>query len=771
LQTAKLLLAPLLILLAACTADPKLVARKYVDKGNKYFTQGKYKEASILYRRALNKDQRSADAWFRLGQVNSKLGALSDARKDFSRAMGLNPENLNAAVELGNLDLAFYLLDPAHGAPLLADLQEIAGRLLRGDAGSFDGLRFAGNIALAKNDTPAAIQDFETANRVRPDDPALVLTLIQTLFAAKQDEAGEKLAEGLMDRRKTFAQAYDALYVHYLRARRADLAEQVLATKIANNPGQTKYLIQLASHYALLRRPVDVAATIARVTSDPAKYPGGCLEAGDFFVRLRDYPAALLQFQTGERQNPKASRVYRKKIAEVLATEGERAQAGRMVADLLKEDGKDPEARALRATLELASGETRQMKAAISELEELTKAMPSNATLHSNLGRAYMAATDRGNPEAAREQLEMALRIDPQHAPAKLAWAELALSRGEPGRAAQAADEVLREDPAEPLARLIRARALIQMAEPAKARDELNALLGMASAASLINDARALLAELDLHERRYPQAEDGFRSLAQANDDRGRAGLVECAVAQKQWRQAIQLAGDGVRQYPERQDYRLTLGQVYAASGDFAAAAGEYQWLIGKDPKSPSLRLLLGEAQAQNDDIGGAQAAFQTARALAPNDAAPALDLALLYDQTGRWSEARAEYQIAIQIQPDNIRALNNLAYLNAEQGVDLDQALAHAQRAQQRFPDDANVEDTLALVYIRKNLTNDGIRMLRDLVARNPENAAFHLHLALALYQKGDRPWAKRELLAAARNNPDARQQDKIKELLAKIG
>jgi predicted Zn-dependent protease len=69
-------------------------------------------------------------------------------------------------------------------------------------------------------------------------------------------------------------------------------------------------------------------------------------------------------------------------------------------------------------------------------------------------------------------------------------------------------------------------------------------------------------------------------------------------------------------------------------------------------------------------------------------------------------------------------------------------------------MPDNPNVQDTLALVYIRKNLTNDGVRMLRDLVSRNPDNAAFHLHLALALYQKGDRLWAKRELQAASRNN-----------------
>jgi tetratricopeptide (TPR) repeat protein len=772
LKTTSLVVFPLLLLLAACNTDPQLVGRKYVDRGNKYFAQRKYKEASILYRRALNKDLRSPDAWYRLGLVNAKLGALPEARKDFSRAMELNPATQDAVVQLGDLDLAFYLLDPRMGRRYLADLQEITGRLLKQDPRSFNALRFSGNIALAKNDTAAAIQAFEAANQARPDQPDLVLTLVQTLFAAQQNEAGEKLAGQLMESRKGFEQIYDALYIHYLRGHRPQLAEQVLEKKISNNPGRGTYLIQLASYYVLVHRPSDVSATLARLTSDPRSFPNGRLEAGDFFVRLRDYPAALREFQAGRQQHSgqdtNATRVYRKRIAEVLATQGARDQAQAMVADLLREASRDPEARALHATLELASGETSQIRAAISELQELAKAMPSSATLHFNLGRALMAAKDRQNLESAREHLEIALRIEPHHAPAKLAWADLALARGEPARAVQAADEVSREDPDNPAARLVRANAFLKMAEPAKAREELTTLLGMYPA---LADGREQLAELDLHERRYMQAEAGFRALVQANDSRGGLGLVRCGIAQGHWQQAIQIASEQLQRSPERKDYRQALADVYIASGNFAAAAAQFQILVGKDPKSARLYLQLGESKVRSGDSAGAVAAFQTARQLAPADAAPALDLALLYDQTARSKEARHEYQMVIQLQPDNTVALNNLAYLDAEEGVNLDQALAHAQRAQQRTPDDPDVQDTLALVYIRKNLTNDGVRMLRDLVSRNPDNAAFHLHLALALYQKGDRPWAKRELQAAARNKPDLRQQDKIKELLAKIG
>jgi tetratricopeptide (TPR) repeat protein len=772
LNTAGSLLFPLLVLLAACNTDPKLVSHKYVDKGNRYFAQGKYKEASILYRRALNRDQRSPDAWYHLGLVNVKLGALPEARRDFSRAMEMNPANQDAVVQLGDLDLAFYLLDPPHGEPFLADLKELAGRLLKRDPHSFDGLRFSGNLALAKNDRRTAIQAFQAADLAMPGQPDLILSLVQTLFADGQDQNGERLAAALIERRKSFAQIYDALYVHYLRTHQPVLAEQVLQRKIANNPDRGTYLIQLASYYVLLGRPADVLATIAHLTNDPARFPNGRLDAGDFFVSRHDYPSALRQFRAGQqqnqRQNPRAARVYRKKMAEVLAAQGEMDQARGIVADLLKEDSKDVEARALHATLELVSNDPRRVSTAISQLEELAKAMPSNATIHSNLGRAYMATPVGQNGDLARAQLEMALRIDPHHAPAKLAWAELALAHGEPAQAAQAADEVSREDPANTLASLIRARALIKMAEPEKAREILNALLATSPGFA---DGRAELAQLDLHQGRLQPAEDGFRALVQANDRRGIAGLLECALTQGRWQQAIQIAEDQLRSAPERQDFRQALAQAYLASGNLTGAVEQFQLLIAKDSKSARLYLQLGGAKDRTGDQAGALAAFQMARELSPEDAAPALQMALLYDRTGRWPEARKTYEAVIQLQPENVAALNNLAYLDAEEGTDLDQALAHAQRAQQRTPDDPNIQDTLALVYIQKNLTNEGLRMLRDLVSRNPDNTAFHLHLALALYQKGDRPWAKRELEAAGRHNPSPRQQDKIKELLAKIG
>ncbi|HTB17499.1 MAG TPA: tetratricopeptide repeat protein [Bryobacteraceae bacterium] len=772
----RFLCALMLSLLAACSSDPKAASRRYVANGNQYLARGQYREASILYRRALTKDLRSPDAWYSLGLVNARLGELPEARKDFSRAMELDPGNLDAVVQLGDLDLAFYLLDPPSGRGFLADLKEITGRLLKKDPRSFDGLRFSGSIALAQNDTTAAILKFQQANLVKPDQPDLTLTLVQTLFAARRDGEAESLASSALDRQKTFAPLYDALYMHYMRGNRPQLAEQVLRRQMANNPKLGAGLIQLAFHYFVMHSAVDVQSTIERLTSDPKAFPDGRLQAGDFYVRVRDYAAALSQYEAGERQQPKqnsaAARVYRRKMAEVLATQGEHDRAEKMVAGLLHDDSRDPEALALEAALSLASGDRGKAKAAIGELQPLIAKMPRNAALHFNLGRAYVALADGQSLERAREQFEAALRLDPHHAPAKLAWAELALARGAAAQAAQATAEILSEDPTNPAARLLRARALAGMAEPEKARTELSALLQMYPTS---NDGREQLAELDFAQHRYQDAEAGFRALLQANDNRGAGGLLKTLIVQGQLEPAVQFASEQVKQQPGRADTRLVLAGTLIAAGQYSAAAVQFQTLINQlaahDPKLSELYLQLGEAKLRGADLPGSLAAFETAKQLAPADPRPVFDLGLLYDRTGRSEQARKEYEIVIQLEPENATALNNLAYLEAEEGVDLDQALAHAQHAQQKLPGDLDVQDTVALVYIRKNLTNDGIRMLRDLVSRRPDSAPFHLHLALALYQKGDRPLAKRELETALRHQPSAKEESKIRELLAKVG
>ena len=115
--------------------------------------------------------------------------------------------------------------------------------------------------------------------------------------------------------------------------------------------------------------------------------------------------------------------------------------------------------------------------------------------------------------------------------------------------------------------------------------------------------------------------------------------------------------------------------------------------------------------------------------------------------------------------------ALNNLAFAKAQDGVDLDQALTMSQKARQQMPNSPAVSDTLGWIYVKKNLSDDAVRIFKDLTAQDPTSPTFHYHYGVALLQKGDKPSAKKELEnGAGRTSRRWAKRRKIKELLQKI-
>src|SRR5580692_5103169 len=94
-----LVLLSLMFSSASCTFDPKAQAQRYLENGNKFFEKGKFKEASIMYRRALQKDMRFGEAYYRLGLTDIKLSSFSDAVRALHRAVELQPNNADAAVK------------------------------------------------------------------------------------------------------------------------------------------------------------------------------------------------------------------------------------------------------------------------------------------------------------------------------------------------------------------------------------------------------------------------------------------------------------------------------------------------------------------------------------------------------------------------------------------------------------------------------------------------------------------------------------------------
>ena len=141
-----------------------------------------------------------------------------------------------------------------------------------------------------------------------------------------------------------------------------------------------------------------------------------------------------------------------------------------------------------------------------------------------------------------------------------------------------------------------------------------------------------------------------------------------------------------------------------------------------------------------------------------------------MYESYGRRHEATPLYEQILKLQPGNVMAMNNLAYTLAESGNDLDRALTLAQRARQMLPNNPDVADTLGWIYIKKNLPDSAVPIFRELTQKQPERATYHYHLAMALFQKGDKTSARRSAELALSNKPSREEEAKIRELMSKL-
>ena len=115
----------------------------------------------------------------------------------------------------------------------------------------------------------------------------------------------------------------------------------------------------------------------------------------------------------------------------------------------------------------------------------------------------------------------------------------------------------------------------------------------------------------------------------------------------------------------------------------------------------------------------------------------------------------RTSYEKALKINPNFPPAANNLAYLYAERGGNIDVALNLAQKAKEQVPDDPNISDTLGWIYYKKNVPSRAIAYLKEAAEKVPNQPMIRYHLGMAYYKNGNRDLAKKELNEALKIDP----------------
>jgi tetratricopeptide (TPR) repeat protein len=207
-----------------------------------------------------------------------------------------------------------------------------------------------------------------------------------------------------------------------------------------------------------------------------------------------------------------------------------------------------------------------------------------------------------------------------------------------------------------------------------------------------------------------------------------------------------------------RADLLLELGEEAAARAAFDAA-------LEADPESASALAGLGQLEQRAGDPEAALALFD--RAVAADSAHPnyaylaaSAGLAL-----GRTDEAKSALRTLLRRHPEHVAACNDLAWLLAEEGEELELALALAERAI-RLDARPEVLDTLGWVRLRRGEIEPAIAAFERALAERPEFSTARYHLGLALARRGDAEAARRAFDAALAAGPFPESEAARREL-----
>ena len=157
------------------------------------------------------------------------------------------------------------------------------------------------------------------------------------------------------------------------------------------------------------------------------------------------------------------------------------------------------------------------------------------------------------------------------------------------------------------------------------------------------------------------------------------------------------------------------LARAHGVAGDAKKEEQALRQAVSVDPRFAAGYGMLAQLYLRQKRTDEARAEFEAMAKRDPSAVVPKTMVAVLLDHQGKREEAKKAYQATVSGTDNAPVAANNLAFIYAEQGINLDEALQLATSAKQRLPNDANVDDTIGWVYYKKGLAELAVKAFEE--------------------------------------------------------
>ena len=743
-------MAVLCVLPSAC-GDPAAAKAKHMQRAEELAAQGKNAEAILEYKNALKIDRRLGEARFKLAELQAKTGNVQAAGQEYLRAADLMPDRADVQIKAASLLLLAKEFEGARkyaDAALKANPKEITASLIR--AYALAGLR----------DTDAAVKEIQDAMLSAPADARLQSTLGELKATEGNRKEAEAAFRKAVEMDPSSLGAKMALGYFLWSSRRLPEAEATLKEAVALKTDDPAANRLLSMFFLSQNRPDDAETPLLRLVN--AKDSSATLTLADLYVRTnRPDRAKPLYESLKAGKSSRSTAVGR--LAELDYSAGRQAEAHAALDEQLKQSPDDPLLLTLKAQWLAREGRGDE---AVEVAKRAAGVAPNSSAPQFVLG---LAQSVRGDRDAAIAAYLEALRITPNMVAAEIEISRLLLEAGNIPEGLKHAEAARMAQPRNPAIRMDYASALIAARDYAKAEVEAKAL-----AAEYPNNAavHTLLGQALLARRDFASAAREYDRALALNpvDTVALAGRLLIDVGAKRPQDGRARLARALAQKPDNTALLILAARFEHTAGDIPAAEKHLRAVLDKDATNLEAYTVLGDIYMRQQRLDEARREFEELARRNPESVPARTMIGMILFAQQKQEESKKVYEQILATTNRAPVAANNLAWIYASQGQQLDIALQLAQDAKRLMPDSADVNDTLGWVYYKKDLHQMAVKTFESSVQKDPRNAMYLYHLGLAAAKAGEADKARKALEEALRLQPNFDGAEEARKTLASL-